>query len=55
MSKDISEQIQEYVYKNYKSYKGKTLIVTEHTNHFSIRRHKDESPLVLGKTILDLI
>ena len=49
-----NEQIQEYVYKNYKSYKDKTLIITEHSNHFSIRRHKDEAPLVLGKTILNI-
>ena len=48
------EQIKEYVYKNYKTYKNKDLIITEHTNHFSIRRHKDEAPLVLGKTILNL-
>ena len=55
MSKDISEQVREYVYNNYKTYKNKDLIITEHTNHFSIRRHKDESPLVLGKGILSLI
>lgn len=54
MSKEVLEQVQEYVYKNYRSYKDKTLIITEHTNHFSVRRHKDESPLVLGKRILDL-
>ena len=55
MSKDISEQVREYVYNNYKTYKNKDLIITEHTNHFSIRRHRDESPLVLGKGILSLI
>jgi hypothetical protein len=55
MSKEISELVQEYVYKNYKSYKNKTLIITEHTNHFSVRRHKDEAPLVLGKGIMSLI
>ncbi len=53
--KETVQLIEEYVYKNYKSYKDKTLIITEHTNHFSIRRHKDESPLVLGKGILSLI
>lgn len=55
MSKEALEQVQEYVYKNYKSYKDKTLIITEHTNHFSVRRHKDEAPLVLGKGIMSLI
>jgi hypothetical protein len=46
-----NEQIQEYVYKNYKSYKDKTLIITEHANHFSIKRHIDEAPLILSKSI----
>ena len=55
MSKEVSEQVQEYVYKNYKSYKDKTLIITEHTYHFSVRRDKDESALVLGKGILNLL
>ena len=54
MSKEVTVQVQEYVYKNYKSYKDKILIITEHTNHFSVRRHKDEAPLVLGKRILEI-
>jgi hypothetical protein len=55
MNNENIQQIKEYVYNNYKTYKNKDLIVTEHTNHFSIRRHKDEAPLVLGKGILNLL
>jgi len=55
MMSDNIQLVEEYVYKNYKAYKGKTLIIAEHRNHFSVRRHKDEAPLVLGKTILNLI
>ena len=52
---DNIQLVEEYVYKNYKAYKGKTLIIVEHKNHFSVRRHKDEAPLVLGKGIMSLI
>jgi|TARA_R110000772_G_C13060830_1_gene415277 hypothetical protein len=45
------DAIKEYVYKNYKVYKNKDLIVTEHDNHYSVRDNKDGSPLVLSKTI----
>ena len=45
------DAIKEYVYKNYKVYKNKTLIVTEHDNHYSVREHRDGAPLVLSKTI----
>lgn len=55
MNKEVTEQVKEYVYKNYRAYKNRELMITEHTNHFSVRRHKDEAPLVLGKTILNLL
>jgi len=45
------DAIKEYVYKNYKVYKNKELIVTEHDNHYSVRDHLDGSPLVLSKAI----
>ena len=45
------DAIKEYVYKNYKVYKNKDLIVTEHDNHYSVREHRDGAPLVLSKTI----
>ena len=47
-----NEQIQEYVYKNYKSYKDKTLIITEHANHFSIKRPKRSPRHFTGKASL---
>ena len=46
------DAIKEYVYKNYKMYKNKDLIVTEHDNHYSVREHRDGSPLVLSKDIV---
>lgn len=48
-----NEQIQEYVYKNYKSYAGKELTIKDMDSHFRIYKHKDGSPLILGKTIID--
>tara|TARA_B100001778_G_scaffold136799_1_gene112580 strand:+ start:893 stop:1057 length:165 start_codon:yes stop_codon:yes gene_type:complete len=53
MNEDIIKQVTEYVYKNYKSYKNKQLIIKEFDNFFRICRHKDESPLILGKTIIN--
>ena len=36
-----------------KTYKDKPLIIEEFDKFFTIRRNKDESPLILGKSILD--
>ena len=47
-----TNQVIEYVYHNYKSYKNKTLIVEEYDNCFHIKANKDESPLILGKEII---
>jgi len=52
MTEEIKQQITEYVYKNYKSYKDKPLIITEHDSCFHILKHEDGSPLILGKSIL---
>ncbi len=49
---DNIDKVKEYVYKNYPTYKDKHLIITEHDNHFSIKKHIDGGPLVLGKSIL---
>jgi hypothetical protein len=43
------EQITEYVYSNYRSMKGKTLIITEHAKHITVKTNIDGSPLVLSK------
>lgn len=50
---DNIEKVQVYVYKNYKTYKDKALIIEEFDKFFTIKRNKDESPLILGKSILD--
>jgi hypothetical protein len=52
MSKDITEQVKEYVYKNYPTYKDKELIIKELDSHFLIFKHKDGGPLILGKQII---
>jgi hypothetical protein len=45
-------QIEEYVRKNYKLRFGdKPLTITEYRNHYQIKTNKDESPLILSKTI----
>ena len=46
------DKIKEYVYNNYKSYKDKDLIIIEKDNHYSIRKHRDGAPLILGKSIV---
>jgi hypothetical protein len=46
------EQVKEYVYSKYKSYKDKTLLIVEHDSFYTIRVNKDESPLILSKNIV---
>ena len=53
MSKEITQQITEYVYKNYKWLKDKKLIIKEKEKCFHILKHKDGSPLILGKSIIN--
>ena len=53
MSEETKQQIIEYVYKNYKSYKDKQLIIREKNNCFHIVTHEDSSPLILGKKIIN--
>lgn len=52
MEEKLQEQVQEYVYKNYKYLKDKVLIIQEFDSHFTIKTHIDESPLILGKGIV---
>jgi hypothetical protein len=52
MSEENIQQITEYVYKNYKTYKNKPLIIKEYDNCFHILIHQDGSPLILGKSII---
>ena len=55
MNNDVVDQVKEYVYKNYKSYVGKELIIKDMDSDFRIYKHKDGSPLILEKTILNQI
>ena len=54
MSEEIIQQITEYVYKNYKWLKNKQLIIREKDKCFHIVAHEDASPLILGKSIINL-
>jgi hypothetical protein len=49
---DNIDKVKEYVYKNYPTHKDKHLIIVEYDNHFSIKKHPDGGPLVLGKSIV---
>ena len=53
MDKVIEQKISDYVQKKYKMFAGKELIVTEGENCFYISDHKDGSPLILSKLILN--
>jgi hypothetical protein len=53
MSEETKKQITEYVYKNYKSYKNKPLIIRELKNCFHVLKHEDGSPLIFGKGIVN--
>ena len=55
MNKIESPLIRDYVYKNYPTYKNKTLVIEEFNNCFKVYKHKDASPLILGKGILHKI
>ena len=46
------EQIQNYVYENYKSYKDKKLLIEEFDSHWTVKRNRDESPLILSKQVV---
>ena len=53
MEEKTIKQITEYVYANYKSLKDKELIIREFNNCFHILTHKDSSPLILNKNIIN--
>ncbi len=46
------EQVQEYVYNNYKTYKDKTLLIEKFDSHYTVRVNKDESPLILSLNVV---
>ena len=53
MDDERKQLVIDYVYKNYKTYKDKPLIIIEHDSCFLILIHEDGSPLILGKGIID--
>jgi hypothetical protein len=53
MDISVKQKVEDYVKKNYKSYVNKTLIITEGTNCFYVKRNETESPLILGKVIVE--
>ena len=53
MNEDVIKSIEEYVYKNYKSYKGKELVIRDFGSHYRIYKHETGSPLILGKGIVN--
>lgn len=47
-------RVEEYVRKNYKKlYENKQLIIEELGTHYEVKSNKDESPLILSKTIIE--
>lgn len=46
------EKVEQYVYTNYKSYKDLPLIIEEFDSHYTVKLHKDESSLILGKSVV---
>jgi len=54
ISKEVIEKVKEYAYKHYPiRYDKKELMVEERENHFRVKSNKDESPLILGKNIIN--
>jgi len=53
MNEETKQQVTEYVYKNYKQYKDKPLIIRELNNCFHVLKHEDGSPLILSKGIVN--
>ncbi len=55
MGQSVEKQVEEYVRTNYKNTYGKSeqIFVEETDTVFRITNHKDGSPLILGKGILN--
>ena len=53
MDKTVEQKVKDYAYKHYKMFEGKELYVSEGDNHFRVSSHRDGSPLILGKGILN--
>lgn len=53
MNPTTIQSVEEYVYKNYPTHTNKNLIIKDKESHFQILLHKDGSPLILSKQILN--
>jgi hypothetical protein len=54
MDRVIEQKVAAYAQKNYpRRYEGRYLMVEERENHFRVKANKDESPMILGKSILN--
>ena len=49
---ELYEKVLAYVWKNYKNYKDKKLIIREFDSHSKINIIRTDSPLILGKGIV---
>ncbi len=48
----IQEKLTEYVYKEYKEFKDKTLIIRDKGTHYTIKHNINGAPLFLGKGVV---
>ena len=55
MTQEVYNQVKDYVVANYKqTFKAEdNLIIKEMDNHFRVSKNATESPLILGKSILE--
>jgi hypothetical protein len=53
MTPEQEQKVADYVYAKYKQFEKKTLIIKEKSTHYEVLAHKDGSPLILGKDILN--
>lgn len=51
MTQEMEQKVADYVYKKYKQFEKKTLIIKDKGGHYEVLSHKDGSPLILGKDI----
>lgn len=52
VNEDVKQSLTKYVWSNYNNLKNRDLIIKDCGNLFLISKHKDESPLILGKEVL---
>jgi len=53
MTPEVEQKVKDYVYAKYKSLEKKNLIVKDKGTHYQILSHKDGSPMILSKDILN--